>query len=184
MNTPGQDRPDHRPCLSCWRAWPHCLRPGGGRRQRRRPGRGAERHQPGFFVVLVESHDFAKGTSSRAPPSSCTAACATWLEQHRPGARALRRRTTLLRTMRRTWLPAAGPSSCPRYRAVGTPFLRRGPQMYDDAHSQPGRPSTRPNSSGAWIAYALPAYGARQGGSRAASSTSDGQFDDARLALA
>jgi glycerol-3-phosphate dehydrogenase len=42
------------------------LRPGHHRRWRHRPGRGAGRRARGFSVVLVESHDFAKGTSSRA----------------------------------------------------------------------------------------------------------------------
>jgi hypothetical protein len=82
---------------------------GGDRRRRHRPGRGARRGQRAACRWSCwKAVDFAKGTSSRAAPSWCTAACATWRRATsrwcaRPCTSAPRCCAT-----RRTW-----PSRCP-----------------------------------------------------------------------
>ncbi|HVZ43806.1 MAG TPA: glycerol-3-phosphate dehydrogenase/oxidase [Ramlibacter sp.] len=133
----------------------------------------------GFSVVLVESHDFAKGTSSRA--TKLVHGGVRYLAQGDIGLvrEALHERTTLLRNAPHLAQPL--PFVLPSYKFWETPFYGIGLKMYDALAGSAGLgrtelldrrqtlkclPTARPDRLIGGIKYW------------------DGQFDDARLALA
>src|SRR5215208_1184843 len=83
----------------------------------------------GFSVVLLESHDFAKGTSSRA--TKLVHGGVRYLAQGNIALvrEALRERTTLLRNAPHLAQPL--PFVMPSYRFWETPFYGAGLKMYD-----------------------------------------------------
>src|SRR3954469_16919002 len=83
----------------------------------------------GFSVVLVESHDFAKGTSSRA--TKLVHGGVRYLAQGDIGLvrEALHERTTLLRNAPHLAQPLA--FVMPSYRIWEMPFYGTGLKMYD-----------------------------------------------------
>uniref|UniRef100_UPI00333F0715 glycerol-3-phosphate dehydrogenase/oxidase n=1 Tax=Castellaniella defragrans TaxID=75697 RepID=UPI00333F0715 len=133
----------------------------------------------GLSVVLLESHDFAGGTSSRA--TKLVHGGVRYLAQGNiPLVReALRERGALLRNASHLAQPLA--FVVPGYRAWEVPFYGVGLKLYDAlagaASLGPTRCLDRTRTLGA-----LP--GARAEGLRGGVRYWDGQFDDARLALA
>src|SRR3982750_210771 len=83
----------------------------------------------GFSVLLVESHDFAKGTSSRA--TKLVHGGVRYLAQGNIALvrEALHERTTLLRNA--PHLAQRLPFVMPSYRVWETPFFGAGLKMYD-----------------------------------------------------
>src|SRR3954468_17230676 len=83
----------------------------------------------GLSVVLVESHDFAKGTSSRA--TKLVHGGVRYLAQGNIGLvrEALHARTTLLRNAPHLAQPL--PFVMPSYKLWETPFYGAGLKMYD-----------------------------------------------------
>ena len=137
----------------------------------------------GFSVVLVESHDFAKGTSSRA--TKLVHGGVRYLAQGNISLvrEALHERSTLLANAPHLAQPLA--FVMPSYKFWEAPFYGVGLKVYDALAGKAGLgateflnrnqtlgllPNTRSNGPG----------GALQGGVK----YWDGQFDDARLALA
>lgn len=133
----------------------------------------------GFRVVLVESHDFAKGTSSRA--TKLVHGGVRYLAQGDIALvrEALRERTTLLKNAPHLAQPL--PFVMPSYRAWETPFYGVGLKVYDALAGKAGLgrteflgrretlellPTVQPERLKGGVKYW------------------DGQFDDARLALA
>ena len=133
----------------------------------------------GFQVALVEAHDFAKGTSSRA--TKLVHGGVRYLAQGNIGLvrEALRERTTLLRNAPHLAQPLA--FVMPSYHWWETPFYGAGLTAYDLLAGAAGLGRTRMLSRRATLAR-LP--NARSEGLRGAVQYWDGQFDDARLALA
>ena len=133
----------------------------------------------GFSVVLVESHDFAKGTSSRA--TKLVHGGVRYLAQGNIALvrEALHERTTLLRNAPHLAQPL--PFVMPSYKIWETPFYGAGLKMYDALAGKAGLGDTEFLSRAQTLAC-LPT--ARPDGLKGGVKYWDGQFDDARLALA
>jgi glycerol-3-phosphate dehydrogenase len=133
----------------------------------------------GFSVVLVESHDFAKGTSSRA--TKLVHGGVRYLAQGDIALvrEALHERTTLLRNAPHLAQPL--PFVMPSYKVWETPFYGVGLKMYDALAGKSGLGPTEFLSRRQTLAC-LPT--ARPDGLKGGVKYWDGQFDDARLALA
>ena len=133
----------------------------------------------GLNVVLLESHDFAKGTSSRA--TKLVHGGVRYLAQGNVALvrEALHERTTLLKNAPHLAQPL--PFVMPSYKLWETPFYGVGLKMYDALAGKAGLGSTEFLSRGQTLAL-LPT--ARPQGLKGGVKYWDGQFDDARLALA
>ncbi|MEJ8838696.1 glycerol-3-phosphate dehydrogenase/oxidase [Ramlibacter sp. AN1133] len=133
----------------------------------------------GLNVVLLESHDFAKGTSSRA--TKLVHGGVRYLAQGDIGLvrEALHERTTLLRNAPHLAQPL--PFVLPTYKLWELPFYGAGLVAYDALAGVAGLGRTEFLSRGKTLA-ALPT--ARTEGLKGGIRYWDGQFDDARLALA
>ena len=133
----------------------------------------------GLKVVLVESHDFAKGTSSRA--TKLVHGGVRYLAQGNIGLvrEALHERTTLLHNAPHLAQPLAFVMPC--YAIWEGPFYGAGLKAYDLLAGSAGLGSTRFLSRDGVLA-ALPNI--RPQGLKGGVLYWDGQFDDARLALA
>ena len=133
----------------------------------------------GLSVVLLESHDFAKGTSSRA--TKLVHGGVRYLAQGNVALvwEALHERTTLLHNAPHLAQPL--PFVMPAYQWWETPFYGLGLKAYDVLAGQAGLGSTEFLNRAQTLAC-LPAVNAKNlwGGVK----YWDGQFDDARLALA
>jgi glycerol-3-phosphate dehydrogenase len=133
----------------------------------------------GFTVVLLESHDFAHGTSSRS--TKLVHGGVRYLAQGNLGLviEALHERATLLRNA--PHLAQALPFVVPAYHWWETPWYGLGLKLYDVLAGASGLGRTRLLSRLQTLAL-LPA--AQPQGLRGGIQYWDGQFDDARLALA
>ncbi len=133
----------------------------------------------GFRVVLVESADFAKGTSSRS--TKLVHGGVRYLAQGNIALvrEALHERTTLLNNAPHLAQPLA--FIMPSYKWWETPFYGVGLKMYDALAGKSGLGKTEFLSRAETLSQ-LPMVQAEglQGGVK----YWDGQFDDARLALA
>jgi glycerol-3-phosphate dehydrogenase len=133
----------------------------------------------GYSVVLVESHDFAKGTSSRA--TKLVHGGVRYLAQGNIALvrEALHERTTLLHNAPHLAQPL--PFVMPSYKLWETPFYGLGLKMYDALAGKAGLGATEFLGRDATLRL-LPT--ARPDGLKGGVKYWDGQFDDARLALA
>ena len=133
----------------------------------------------GFSVVLVDSHDFAKGTSSRA--TKLVHGGVRYLAQGNIALvrEALHERTTLLHNAPHLAQPL--PFVMPSYRFWETPFYGIGLMMYDALAGKAGLGATQ-FLGPARTTQCLPTV--RTEGLKGGVKYWDGQFDDARLALA
>ena len=133
----------------------------------------------GFSVVLVDSHDFAKGTSSRA--TKLVHGGVRYLAQGNIALvrEALHERTTLLHNAPHLAQPL--PFVMPSYRLWEMPFYGMGLMMYDALAGKAGLGATQ-FLGRARTLECLPT--ARAEGLKGGVKYWDGQFDDARLALA
>ena len=133
----------------------------------------------GFSVVLVESHDFAKGTSSRA--TKLVHGGVRYLAQGNIALvrEALHERTTLLHNAPHLAQPLA--FVMPSYKWWETPFYGLGLTVYDALAGKAGLGKTEFLSRDQTLAL-LPT--AQPLGLKGGVKYWDGQFDDARLALA
>jgi glycerol-3-phosphate dehydrogenase len=133
----------------------------------------------GWQVALLESHDFAKGTSSRA--TKLVHGGVRYLAQGNIGLvrEALHERTTLLKNAPHLAQPL--PFVMPSYSLWETPFYGMGLKVYDALAGSAGLGRTEFLSRGETLAC-LPT--ARPQGLKGGVKYWDGQFDDARLALA
>jgi glycerol-3-phosphate dehydrogenase len=133
----------------------------------------------GLRVVLLESHDFAKGTSSRA--TKLVHGGVRYLAQGNVALvrEALHERTTLLKNAPHLAQPLA--FVMPSYKLWETPFYGIGLKMYDALAGTAGLGDTEFLSRRQTLAC-LPT--ARPDGLKGGVKYWDGQFDDARLALA
>ena len=133
----------------------------------------------GLRVVLVESHDFAKGTSSRA--TKLVHGGVRYLAQGNIGLvrEALRERTTLLQNAPYLAQPLA--FVMPSYQWWETPFYGIGLKMYDALAGKAGLGPTEFLNRAQTLAL-LPT--AQPTGLKGGVKYWDGQFNDARLALA
>jgi glycerol-3-phosphate dehydrogenase len=133
----------------------------------------------GFSVVLVEAQDFAKGTSSRA--TKLVHGGVRYLAQGNVALvrEALHERTTLLHNAPHLAQPL--PFVMPSYKAWEKPFYGIGLKMYDALAGKAGLGATEFLSRKQTLAC-LPT--ARPDGLKGGVKYWDGQFDDARLALA
>lgn len=133
----------------------------------------------GFSVALVEAHDFAKGTSSRA--TKLVHGGVRYLAQGDVALvrEALRERTRLLHNAPHLARPL--PFVMPSYRWWETPFYGTGLAIYDVLAGQAGLGRTE-YLGRARTLYYLPTV--RADGLKGGVRYWDGQFDDARLALA
>jgi glycerol-3-phosphate dehydrogenase len=133
----------------------------------------------GLRVVLLESHDFAKGTSSRA--TKLVHGGVRYLAQGNIALvrEALHERTTLLKNAPHLAQPL--PFVMPSYKVWETPFYGVGLKMYDALAGSAGLGATEFLSRRETLAC-LPT--ARPEGLKGGVKYWDGQFDDARLALA
>ncbi len=133
----------------------------------------------GFKVVLIESHDFAKGTSSRA--TKLVHGGVRYLAQGNIGLvrEALHERSTLLENAPHLAQPLA--FVVPAYRWWELPFYASGLKLYDVLAGKAGLGRTEILSPAQTLAL-LPASRSQHlmGGIK----YWDGQFNDARLALA
>jgi glycerol-3-phosphate dehydrogenase len=133
----------------------------------------------GFKVVLVESHDFAKGTSSRA--TKLVHGGVRYLAQGNISLvrEALHERTTLLNNAPHLAQPL--PFIMPSYQWWETPFYGIGLKMYDALAGKAGLGKTEfltQKETLGWLPTAQPQ------GLKGGVKYWDGQFNDARLALA
>ena len=135
--------------------------------------------QRGHSVVLIEAHDFAKGTSSRA--TKLVHGGVRYLAQGNiPLVReALHERAHILHSAPHLAQPL--PFVMPSYKLWETPFYGVGLKMYDALAGSAGLGRTE------WLnareaLQLLP--GAQPRGLKGGVKYWDGQFDDARLALA
>lgn len=133
----------------------------------------------GFRVVLVESHDFAKGTSSRA--TKLVHGGVRYLAQGNISLvrEALHERTTLLNNAPHLAQPLA--FVMPSYKWWETPFYGLGLKMYDALAGKAGLGKTEflsRSETQAYLPTVLPE------GLKGGVKYWDGQFNDARLALA
>ncbi|MDO8450411.1 MAG: glycerol-3-phosphate dehydrogenase/oxidase [Rhodoferax sp.] len=133
----------------------------------------------GLSVVLVESHDFAKGTSSRS--TKLVHGGVRYLAQGNIGLvrEALHERTTLLRNAPHLAQPLS--FIMPSYRWWETPFYGMGLKMYDALAGKAGLGKTEFLTRDETLAL-LPT--AQPNGLKGGVRYWDGQFNDARLALA
>ena len=133
----------------------------------------------GFSVVLVESHDFAKGTSSRA--TKLVHGGVRYLAQGNISLvrEALHERSTLLANAPHLAQPL--PFVMPSYKFWESPFYGVGLKMYDALAGKAGLGETEFLSRAETLAH-LPTL--QPQGLKGGVKYWDGQFDDARLALA
>ncbi|MEI8325721.1 MAG: glycerol-3-phosphate dehydrogenase/oxidase, partial [Betaproteobacteria bacterium] len=133
----------------------------------------------GLKVVLVESHDFAKGTSSRA--TKLVHGGVRYLAQGNISLvrEALHERSTLLRNAPHLAQPL--PFVMPTYQWWEVPFYGVGLKMYDLLAGKSGLGPTEFLTRAETLKL-LP--GAQTAGLHGGVKYWDGQFDDARLALA
>lgn len=133
----------------------------------------------GFSVVLVESHDFAKGTSSRA--TKLVHGGVRYLAQGHIGLvrEALQERTTLLKNAPHLAQPL--PFVMPSYMFWETPFYGLGLKVYDFLAGS-ARLGATEFLSARETRTSLPTL--RCDGLKGGVKYWDGQFDDARLAVA
>lgn len=133
----------------------------------------------GFRVLLLEAHDFAKGTSSRA--TKLVHGGVRYLAQGDIGLvrEALHERATLLANAPHLARPL--PFVIPSYAWWQTPFHAAGLKLYDALAGSAGLGATEVLDLARTKAL-LPT--ARTAGLRGGVRYWDGQFDDARLALA
>jgi glycerol-3-phosphate dehydrogenase len=133
----------------------------------------------GFDVVLVESHDFAKGSSSRA--TKLVHGGVRYLAQGNIALvrEALRERTRLLHNA--PHLAGPLPFVMPAYGLWQAPFYGAGLKLYDALAGSAGLGPTQFLGRAATLRH-LP--GLRPEGLRGGVLYWDGQFDDARLAIA
>ena len=133
----------------------------------------------GFRVVLVESHDFAKGTSSRA--TKLVHGGVRYLAQGNLSLvrEALHERTTLLNNAPHLAQPL--PFVMPTYQWWEKPFYGIGLKLYDALAGKAGLGKTEFLTRDQTLGY-LPT--ARPQGLKGGVKYWDGQFNDARLALA
>ena len=133
----------------------------------------------GFSVVLVESHDFAKGTSSRA--TKLVHGGVRYLAQGNISLvrEALHERTNLLNNAPHLAQPL--PFIMPSYQWWETPFYGIGLKMYDALAGKAGLGRTEFLDRAETLAL-LPT--ALPQGLKGGVKYWDGQFNDARLALA
>ena len=133
----------------------------------------------GHSVVLVEAHDFAKGTSSRA--TKLVHGGVRYLAQGDVALvrEALRERVHILDNAPHLAQPLA--FVMPSYRLWETPFYGVGLKIYDALAGSAGLGRTEWLSAGQTLRL-LP--GAQPRGLKGGVKYWDGQFDDARLALA
>ncbi|HSV47922.1 MAG TPA: glycerol-3-phosphate dehydrogenase/oxidase [Ramlibacter sp.] len=133
----------------------------------------------GLRVVLVESHDFAKGTSSRA--TKLVHGGVRYLAQGNIALvrEALQERTTLLHNAPHLAQPLA--FVMPSYKLWETPFYGIGLKMYDALAGKAGLGPTEFLNRAETLHY-LPTI--QPEGLKGGVKYWDGQFDDARLALA
>ncbi len=133
----------------------------------------------GFSVVLVDSHDFAKGTSSRA--TKLVHGGVRYLAQGNIALvrEALQERTTLLQNAPHLAQPLAFVT--PSYQWWEAPFYGIGLTMYDVLAGNAGLGKTEFLGRDRTLAL-LP--NAQPRGLRGGVKYWDGQFNDARLALA
>ncbi|SDO88357.1 glycerol-3-phosphate dehydrogenase [Rhodoferax sp. OV413] len=132
----------------------------------------------GFSVALVESHDFAKGTSSRA--TKLVHGGVRYLAQGNIALvrEALHERTTLLHNAPHLAQPLA--FVMPSYKLLDTPFYGIGLKIYDALAGKAGLGATEFLGRDKTLQY-LPTVQAQ--GLKGGVKYWDGQFDDARLAL-
>ncbi len=132
----------------------------------------------GFSVLLLESHDFAGGTSSRS--TKLLHGGVRYLAQGNVSLvrEALSERATLLSLAPHLAQPL--PFVMPSYRWWQTPFYGMGLKIYDLLAGPSGLGSTQLLNRSQTLA-ALP--GVQPAGLRGGVQYWDGQFDDARLAL-
>ncbi|NYT86798.1 glycerol-3-phosphate dehydrogenase/oxidase [Pollutimonas harenae] len=135
--------------------------------------------QRGLSVVLLESHDFAKGTSSRA--TKLVHGGVRYLAQGNIALvrEALHERATLLHNAPHLARPL--PFVVPGYKCWEVPFYGVGLKAYDALAGKAGLGSTEFLSSRQTL-QCMP--GVKQQGLKGGVKYWDGQFDDARLALA
>lgn len=133
----------------------------------------------GFKVVLLEAMDFAKGTSSRA--TKLVHGGVRYLAQGNIALvrEALHERTTLLHNAPHIAQPLA--FVMPSYKLLDTPFYGIGLKMYDALAGKAGLGSTQILGAGA-TRQLLPTVQTK--GLKGGVKYWDGQFDDARLAMA
>jgi glycerol-3-phosphate dehydrogenase len=133
----------------------------------------------GFSVVLLESHDFAGGTSSRA--TKLLHGGVRYLAQGNVALvrEALAERATILRIAPHLAQPL--PFVMPSYQWWQTPFYGIGLKLYDLMAGRAGLGRTEFLNTQQALA-ALP--GLKPEGLKGGVQYWDGQFDDARLALA
>ncbi|QDL39244.1 glycerol-3-phosphate dehydrogenase/oxidase [Rhodoferax sediminis] len=133
----------------------------------------------GFKVVLVESYDFAKGSSSRA--TKLVHGGVRYLAQGNISLvrEALHERTRLLHNAPHLATPL--PFVMPSYKLWETPFYGAGLVIYDALAGQAGLGKTEFLGRAKTLRY-LPTVQPR--GLKGGVMYWDGQFDDARLALA
>ena len=135
--------------------------------------------QRGHSVVLIEAHDFAKGTSSRA--TKLVHGGVRYLAQGNIHLvrEALHERVHILGSAPHLAQPLA--FVMPSYKLWETPFYGTGLKMYDALAGKAGLGRTE------WLGAAETLHllpGARPQGLKGGVKYWDGQFDDARLALA
>ena len=133
----------------------------------------------GFSVVLIESHDFAKGTSSRA--TKLVHGGVRYLAQGNISLvrEALHERTTLLHNAPHIAQPL--PFVMPSYKFWEAPFYGVGLKMYDALAGKAGLGATEFLNTKQTL-HCLPTL--QKAGLKGGVKYWDGQFDDARLALA
>ena len=137
----------------------------------------------GFSVVLVESHDFAKGTSSRA--TKLVHGGVRYLAQGNISLvrEALHERTTLLANAPHLAQPLAFVMPC--YKFWEAPFYGVGLKMYDALAGKAGLGATEFLNRDETLALLPNSTLCGPGGQlKGGVKYWDGQFDDARLALA
>ena len=133
----------------------------------------------GFKVVLVESHDFAKGTSSRA--TKLVHGGVRYLAQGNISLvrEALHERSNLLHNAPHIAQPL--PFVMPSYKFWVAPFYGVGLKMYDALAGKAGLGATEFLNAKQTL-HCLPTL--QKTGLKGGVKYWDGQFDDARLALA
>jgi glycerol-3-phosphate dehydrogenase len=133
----------------------------------------------GFSVILLESHDFAKGTSSRA--TKLVHGGVRYLAQGNIALvrEALHERTTLLHNAPHIAQPL--PFVMPSYKFWEAPFYGIGLKMYDALAGKAGLGATEFLNAKQTL-HCLPTL--QTTGLKGGVKYWDGQFDDARLALA
>ena len=135
--------------------------------------------QRGHSVVLIEAHDFAKGTSSRA--TKLVHGGVRYLAQGNIHLvrEALHERVHILGSAPHLAQPLA--FVMPSYKLWETPFYGTGLKMYDALAGKAGLGRTE------WLGAAETLHllpGAQPRGLKGGVKYWDGQFDDARLAMA